>query len=75
MLPFIFWFCFSFVPLTMGQIQKNSIDFSKAVPDPKTGQLCVNQQVLVAYSFKPNNTSKLLLVKDVCRHYCKSHQI
>jgi len=32
----------------LAQLQKTTIDFSKAVPDPKTGQLCVTQQVCIA---------------------------
>jgi len=32
----------------LAQVQKTTIDFSKAVPDPKTGQLCVTQQVCIA---------------------------
>ena len=30
------------------QVAKSVLDFSKAVPDPKTGQLCVMQQVCIA---------------------------
>lgn len=37
--------CIVFVQHTFGQVQKSTIDFSKAVPDPTTGQLCVTQQV------------------------------
>jgi len=31
-----------------GQTSKTALDFSKAVPDPQTGQLCVMQQVCIA---------------------------
>lgn len=31
-----------------GQVQRSTIDFSQAVPDPVTGQLCVMQQVCIA---------------------------
>jgi hypothetical protein len=30
------------------QTQKSVIDFSQAIPDPVTGQLCVMQQVCIA---------------------------
>ena len=30
------------------QVQKSVIDFANAVQDPKTGQLCVMQQVCIA---------------------------
>ena len=36
------------VSLTKGQVAKSVIDFSKASPDPQTGQLCVMQQVCIA---------------------------
>jgi len=47
-LVFVLW---QFLGLTLGQrsnVQKQTIDFSKAVPDPATGQLCVMQQVCIA---------------------------
>ena len=34
--------------LAEGQVSKSSLDFSKAIPDPQTGQLCVMQQVCIA---------------------------
>ena len=36
------------VGLARGQVQKSTIDFSKATQDPQTGQLCVMQQVCIA---------------------------
>jgi hypothetical protein len=36
------------VVMSEGQIEKSVIDFSKAIPDPQTGQLCVMQEVCIA---------------------------
>lgn len=35
----------AFCSVVLGQVQRTSIDFSNANPDPETGKLCVVQQV------------------------------
>lgn len=42
---------------SLNQVQRNSIDFSQAVQDPKTGQLCVMQPVCIS---DPAALSRLL---------------
>jgi hypothetical protein len=38
----------SVLSVSFAQVQRSTIDFSQAVQDPQTGQLCVMQQVCIA---------------------------
>jgi hypothetical protein len=45
----VYWFTLAVLVYGVEcQVDKSVLDFSKAIPDPQTGQLCVMQQVCIA---------------------------
>ena len=48
MCPSSFLIFASMLSVCAAQVQRSTIDFSNAVQDPQTGQLCVMQQVCIA---------------------------